>query len=67
MMGNTVRVADYIMSRIAAEGVKHVFVLPGGGAMYLVDALGLNPDMDFVPNHHEQACSIAAEAYARSN
>ncbi|MDR3395071.1 MAG: thiamine pyrophosphate-binding protein [Parasulfuritortus sp.] len=65
MMGNTVRVADYIMSRIAAEGVKHVFVLPGGGAMYLVDALGLNPDMDFVPNHHEQACSIAAEAYAR--
>lgn len=66
-MSNLVRVADYIMTRIAAEGVKHVFVLPGGGAMYLVDALGLNPDMDFVPNHHEQACSIAAEAYARVN
>lgn len=66
-MGNKVRVADYIMTRIAAEGIKHVFVLPGGGAMYLVDALGLNPDMDFVPNHHEQACSIAAEAYARVN
>jgi acetolactate synthase-1/2/3 large subunit len=55
------------MSRLAAEGVKHVFVLPGGGSMYLVDALGLNPDMDYVPNHHEQACSIAAEAYARVN
>ena len=66
-MSQTVRVADYIMTRIAAEGVRHVFVLPGGGAMYLVDALGLNPDMDFVPNHHEQACSIAAEAYARVN
>lgn len=66
-MVNTERVADYIMSRIAAEGVKHVFVLPGGGAMYLVDALGLNPDLDFVPNHHEQACSIAAEAYSRVN
>lgn len=66
-MSNTVRIADYIMSHIAAEGVKHVFVLPGGGAMYLVDALGLNPDLDFVPNHHEQACSIAAEAYARVN
>jgi acetolactate synthase-1/2/3 large subunit len=35
--------------------------------MYLVDALGLNPNMDYVPNHHEQACSIAAEAYARVN
>ncbi|MFA5171896.1 MAG: thiamine pyrophosphate-binding protein [Sulfuriferula sp.] len=66
-MSNMVRVADYIMSRLAAEGVKHVFVLPGGGSMYLVDALGLNPDMDYVPNHHEQACSIAAEAYARVN
>lgn len=66
-MSNLVRVADYIMARLAAEGVKHVFVLPGGGAMYLVDALGLNPDMDYVPNHHEQACSIAAEAYARVN
>ncbi|MDD5363749.1 MAG: thiamine pyrophosphate-binding protein [Gallionellaceae bacterium] len=66
-MGATIRVADYIMARLAAEGVKHVFVLPGGGAMYLVDALGLNPDLDFVPNHHEQACSIAAEAYARVN
>ncbi len=66
-MSNLVRVADYIMTRLAAEGVKHVFVLPGGGAMYLVDALGLNPDMDYVPNHHEQACSIAAEAYARVN
>jgi acetolactate synthase-1/2/3 large subunit len=69
MMGDTktVRVADYIMARIAAEGVKHIFVLPGGGSMYLVDALGLNPNMDYVPNHHEQACSIAAEAYARVN
>lgn len=69
MMGGskTVRVADYIMSRLASEGIRHVFVLPGGGAMYLVDALGLNTDLDYVANHHEQACSIAAEAYARVN
>ncbi len=66
-MSNTVRAADYIMARLAEEGLRHVFVLPGGGAMYLVDALGQNQDMDFVPNHHEQACSIAAEAYARVN
>lgn len=61
----TMRVADYIMSAVAAAGVKHAFLLPGGGAMHLVDALGLNPDLSFVPNHHEQASVIAAEAYGR--
>ncbi|HEX5392719.1 MAG TPA: thiamine pyrophosphate-binding protein [Rhodocyclaceae bacterium] len=61
----TMRVADYIMAAVAAAGVKHVFLLPGGGAMHLVDALGLNPDLTFVPNHHEQASVIAAEAYGR--
>ncbi len=65
LMSTPVRVADYIMSAIAGAGVKHVFLLPGGGAMHLVDALGQNPDLEYVPNHHEQACSIAAEAYGR--
>ena len=63
----TLRVADYVMAFIARQGVKHVFLLPGGGAMYLVDALGLNPDLEYVPMHHEQACAIAAEAYSRVN
>lgn len=61
------RVADYIFSRVAETGVKNVFLLPGGGAMHLVDALGQNPDLQFVPTHHEQAASIAAEAYSRVN
>jgi acetolactate synthase-1/2/3 large subunit len=61
------RVADYIFSRVADIGVKDVFLLPGGGAMHLVDALGQNPDLRFIPTHHEQAASIAAEAYARVN
>ncbi len=61
------RVADYIFSRVADLGVKDVFLLPGGGAMHLVDALGQNPDLNFIPTHHEQAASIAAEAYARVN
>ncbi|MEI7614568.1 MAG: thiamine pyrophosphate-binding protein [Betaproteobacteria bacterium] len=64
-MTTPVRVADYIMSAIASAGVKHVFLLPGGGAMHLVDALGQNSDLEYVPNHHEQACAIAAEAYGR--
>jgi acetolactate synthase I/II/III large subunit len=60
-----VRLADYLMARVAGLGVKHVFTLPGGGAMHLDDALGTNPDLEFVCNLHEQACAIAAEAYAR--
>jgi acetolactate synthase-1/2/3 large subunit len=61
------RLADYVFSFVAQQGVRSVFLVPGGGAMYLVDALALNSDIYFVPNHHEQASSIAAEAYARIN
>lgn len=59
------RLADYVFTYLASQGVRAVFLVPGGGSMYLVDALGQNPDIQFVPNHHEQASSIAAEAYSR--
>jgi acetolactate synthase-1/2/3 large subunit len=61
------RVADYVFSFLAQQGIRAVFFVPGGGAMYLVDALGQNRDIYYVPNHHEQASTIAAEAYARIN
>ncbi|MEI6826595.1 MAG: thiamine pyrophosphate-binding protein [Desulfuromonadales bacterium] len=61
------RVADFIADFIANEGVGHVFLLPGGGAMHLVDAVGKNPRLKAVPCLHEQACAISAEAYARIN
>lgn len=66
-MTESIRLADYVFSFVAAQGVRSVFLVPGGGSMYLVDALGQNPDICFVPNHHEQASAIAAEAYARIN
>ena len=53
------------MGFIAAQGVKHVFMVPGGGAMHLNNSLGQREDVSFVSNHHEQASAIAAEAYAR--
>lgn len=59
------RVADYLVHRLADLGVKHVFMLPGGGAMHLNDALTLEPRITAVTCHHEQACGIAAEAYGR--
>ncbi|MBA2719617.1 MAG: thiamine pyrophosphate-binding protein [Chloroflexi bacterium] len=59
------RLADYVMQRVADAGVGHVFMVPGGGAMHLNDALGLCKDLEFVSTLHEQAAAIAAEAYAR--
>lgn len=61
------RVADFIADFIAGLGVEHVFLLPGGGAMYLVDAVGKHPGIEAVACLHEQAAAISAEAYARIN
>jgi len=60
-----IRVADYLAKRIAAAGVRHVFMVSGGGAMHLNDAVGKNKDIEYICNHHEQACAIAVEGYAR--
>lgn len=62
-----IRVADWIMKRLADEGVRHVFLLPGGGAMHLNDGLACEPRITPIPCHHEQACGIAAEAYGRTH
>ncbi len=61
------RVADYIADYIASLGVGHVFLLPGGGAMHLVDAVGKCSQIETVACLHEQAAAISAEAYARIN
>jgi acetolactate synthase-1/2/3 large subunit len=45
--------------------VKHVFLLPGGGAMHLVDSLGRSGKLSYICNLHEQACAIAADAYSQ--
>jgi acetolactate synthase-1/2/3 large subunit len=53
------------MRFVAEQGVKHVFMLVGGGAMHLNDSLGSCAGLRYVCNLHEQAAAIAAEAYAR--
>ena len=66
-MNDNYRVADYIADFIVSIGVQHVFLLPGGGAMHLVDAVGKNSDIEVVACLHEQAAAISAEAYSRIN
>src|SRR3569623_1283166 len=59
------RVADYIVEKLAEHGIRHVFMVTGGGAMHLNDAFGRSKKMQYVCCHHEQSCAMAAEAYAR--
>lgn len=61
------RLADYIADFLAVNNITDIFTVPGGGAMYLNDAFGHHPKLHCTYNHHEQACAIAAEAYARIN
>ena len=58
-------VSDYIAQTLVEFGVRHVFMLTGGGAMFLNDAIGNQPGIRTIFNHHEQACAMAAEGYAR--
>ena len=59
------KLSDYVIDFIARQGVKHIFLVPGGGAMHLNDSLANCPDIEYVCNLHEQASAIAAEAYAK--
>jgi acetolactate synthase-1/2/3 large subunit len=60
-----IRLADYVAQTLARHGIKHVFLVTGGGAMHLNDAIGRCKDLEYICCHHEQACAIAAESYFR--
>ena len=59
------RLADYVADFLVNHGIKDCFMITGGGAMHLNDALGHKDGLRCTYNHHEQACAIAAESYAR--
>jgi len=59
------KLSDYIVGQLADWGVRHIFLVTGGGAMHLNDSIGHEPRLQYVCNHHEQASAMAAEAYAR--
>lgn len=59
------KVAAYVEQFLAKQGVEHIFTVTGGGAMHLNDAFGHSERLQCIYNHHEQACAIAAEGYAR--
>jgi acetolactate synthase-1/2/3 large subunit len=61
------KLSDYVAQFIAAQGVRHVFMVAGGGAMHLDDSVGHCPGIEHVCTLHEQAAAMAAVAYAKFN
>ncbi|MGD0601473.1 MAG: thiamine pyrophosphate-binding protein, partial [Terriglobales bacterium] len=59
------KLSDYLVGQLADWGVRHIFLVTGGGAMHLNDSIGKEPRIQYICNHHEQASAMAAEAYAR--
>ncbi|MDD3014805.1 MAG: thiamine pyrophosphate-binding protein, partial [Candidatus Gastranaerophilales bacterium] len=62
-----IKVSDYIAKRLEEHGIKHVFMISGGGAMHLNDSIGKSKSISYICNHHEQASAIAAEGYSRTS
>lgn len=62
-----IKLSKYIAKRLVELGICHGFSVTGGGAMHLNNALGHEDGLTITYNHHEQACAMAAEAYARIN
>jgi acetolactate synthase-1/2/3 large subunit len=59
------RLSDYVMQFLVDKGIRDIFLVSGGGIMYLVDSAGNTPGLNYYCNYHEQACAICAEAYTR--
>lgn len=59
------KLSDYVAQKVIEHGVRHVFMVTGGGAMHLNHSFGTNKGLECIFNHHEQACAIGAEAYYR--
>lgn len=60
-----IKLSDYIVQKLERAGVKHTFMISGGGAMHLNDSFGKSKKITYICNLHEQASAMAAEGYAR--
>ena len=62
-----IKLSDYLVKRLEQYGVRHAFMVTGGGAMHLDDSFGQSKKIKLVFNHNEQATSVCAEGYARAS
>jgi acetolactate synthase-1/2/3 large subunit len=62
------KVSDYIIEYLRdKQQIDTVFMVSGGGCLFLIDSLGSATDINYIATHHEQAAALAAEGYARVN
>ena len=61
------KLSDFVISFIAKRNVSHIFLLPGGGNMHLIESVGTTPGVTAVACLHEQAVAIAADGYAQAS
>lgn len=59
------KLSDYVVRFVVEQGVRHVFLVTGGGAMHLNHSLASEPAIEPICNSHEQASAMCAEAYAK--
>ena len=64
-MSKKIKVSDLVIKFLEDLGLTHIFLISGGGNIHLIDSVGKAKKLKYVCNHHEQACSTAAEGYAR--
>jgi acetolactate synthase I/II/III large subunit len=64
-MDKSMKLSDYVFSKLADSGVRQVFMVAGGAAMHLNDSVAREQRLRHVCHHHEQAAAMAAEGYAR--
>ena len=63
-----IKISDFIFQHLVEKyGIKHCFLVTGGGAMHLNDSIGHTKGLKYICNHHEQASAIAGEGYYRAS
>jgi acetolactate synthase I/II/III large subunit len=60
------RAADALFEALKAEGVTHVFGIPGGANLPIYDAL-YDAEIEHIQARHEQGAGHAAEGYAKAS
>ncbi len=59
------KVSDYISQFLVDHGIRHLFLIPGGGMMHMLDSVASQKGLQLVFNLNEQASGICAESYGQ--
>jgi acetolactate synthase-1/2/3 large subunit len=59
------KLSDFIVEYLVANGSTHAFGMSGGAAVHLFDSISRNPAMGLTCVAHEQSAGMAADAFSR--